>query len=120
MLRRLIAGWLMAVASLSVFLPLAAAFQTDPMPACCRRGANHHCTCCGGSKSGDRGPGFRQGSSNCPCGAPITTRTVRGDLPLQVAFTQPFPALEIASTASSWSGPSLIRIHHSERGPPDA
>lgn len=47
MFRRLIASSLIAVSCLSVFVPLALAAQRDPMPMCCRRGANHHCTGCG-------------------------------------------------------------------------
>ena len=43
MLRRLIAISLMAVACLSVFVPLATALETDPVPACCRRGGVHQC-----------------------------------------------------------------------------
>ena len=118
MLRRLIASSLIAVSCLSVFLPLAIAIQPDPVPACCRRSAHHHCTCCAHNQSGNRGPGFHDASRNCPCGSQITTRTVRGGLPLQVTFTRRSPAPEIAFAAASWLGPSRNRIHHSERGPP--
>src|SRR5664279_2665212 len=118
MLRRLIANSLIAVACLTVFVPLALAVQSDPMPACCRRGARHYSTCCTGKKSEERGPGFRDASRSCPCGSQRKTCTVRDNLLLQGASTERSPALEVASPASSWFGRSLNRIHHSERGPP--
>jgi len=118
MLRRLIAIALMAVACLSVFMPLAAAVQTNPMPACCRRGAHHHCTCCTHNTSGESDPGFRDASRSCPCFSPRTTRTMRGGLSSPLAFTLRSPALETVSAISALSFHSITSIHHSERGPP--
>ena len=118
MLRRLIASSLIAVSCLSVFLPLALAVQSDPVPACCRRSAHHQCACCAHNQSGERGPGFRDASRSCPCGSQIITRTVRGSLPLQVTFTRRSPVPEIASANTSWFVPSINRTYHSERGPP--
>jgi len=118
MLRRLIAISLIAVSCLAVFLPLALALQPAPVMACCRRNAHHHCQCCAGKKPGSGGPEFRDGSSSCPCSSQIPTRSVRGDLPLQGAFTAQSPAPGILSPARSSLCRSIDRIQQSNRGPP--
>lgn len=119
MLRRLIANSLIVVWGLGVFLPVALALQPPPMMACCRRAGHHHCKCCSGKKSSAGGPEFRDGSSDCPCGSQIPTRTGQGHLPQHLALIQASPVPDFLAATRSSSFHSVDRFQQSERGPPN-
>ena len=59
-MRRVIAHLALAAILSSLLSPLAVAFQSSGIPACCLPGGKHHC------RQSSTGPGFKSQNEKCP------------------------------------------------------